>query len=284
MHDYHMHSRFCRHAVGALEEYARSARDKGLDEICFTPHIPIPGFRPGFLGDRLRMDEAEFDGYLEELERTRRRFPDLAILSGIEADYIDGIEPFLERFLSSHPFDFVLMSVHFIAAWPEDEWVFGFSQRRPLLDVYRDYFRAMRSGMETGLFDSVAHLDLIKQPGSPVLDVCRDEVEEVLDLCARRGMAVEINTSGARKGIGETYPCDDIIRLLLDRRIPLTPGSDAHDPSQVGFFFEELVARHGRQLSESLVRYRQRRMLGRGNAAVTRGDAAARGSATARGS
>jgi len=64
MRDYHMHSHFCRHAVGGLADYVRAARNKGIREICFTPHIPLPGFRPGFWNDQLRMDEREFDAYL----------------------------------------------------------------------------------------------------------------------------------------------------------------------------------------------------------------------------
>lgn len=88
MIDYNMHSHFCRHAVGGVAEYTRAACRKGIREICFTPHIPLPGFRPGFLNDRLRMDERELDAYRVELEETRAAFPELTILSGVEADSI----------------------------------------------------------------------------------------------------------------------------------------------------------------------------------------------------
>ena len=201
MIDYHMHSHFCRHAVGGLAEYARAACRKGIQEICFTPHVPLPGFRPGFWGDRLRMDEREFDAYRVELEETRAAFPELTILSGLEADYIASMEGWLQRFLSQHAFDFVLMSVHFVSGWRDDEWVFGFASHRALPDAYSDYLREMRRGIETGLFDCVAHLDLIKRPGKPVLATNRDGVEEVLEACLSHGMSVEVNTSGMRKEI-----------------------------------------------------------------------------------
>ncbi len=259
MRDYHMHSHFCRHAVGGLAEYARAASAKGIREICFTPHIPLPGFRPGFSSDRLRMDEREFDAYLEELEKTRAAFPDLTILSGVEADYIPSMGGFLERFLSAHAFDFILMSIHYVSWWDEDEWVFGFANHRALPSVYRDYFKEMADGIETGLFDCVAHLDLIKQPGKPVLATNRDDVEDVLDRCRARGMSVEINTSGARKGIAETYPCDDIIRLMIDKEVAIVTGSDAHSPAQVGMLFDRLALAHGEPLNRRLVRYRCRK-------------------------
>ena len=256
MHDYHMHSHFCRHATGRIEEYVRTAVARGLEEICFTPHIPLPGYRPGFFGDRLRMDAGEFPRYIEELEKVRMRFPGLSILSGIEADYIAGREESLSKFLSSYPFDYVLMSIHFIAEWPPDQWVFDFTRDpRPLESIYDDYLLAMRKGIDTGLFDCVAHLDLIKREGKPLLATHEAQVKEIIAACKARGMSAEINTSGARKEIAETYPSEEIVGLMRAMDLPLTPGSDAHAPSQVTSGFERLRG-------VPLVRYRGRRMAG----------------------
>lgn len=256
MHDYHMHSHFCRHATGRIEEYVRTAVARGLEEICFTPHIPLPGYRQGFFGDRLRMDAGEFPRYIEELEKVRMRFPGLSILSGIEADDIAGREESLSKFLSSYPFDYVLMSIHFIAEWPPYQWVFDFTRDpRPLESIYDDYLLAMRKGIDTGLFDCVAHLDLIKREGKPLLATHEAQVKEIIAACKARGMSAEINTSGARKEIAETYPSEEIVGLMRAMDLPLTPGSDAHAPSQVTSGFERLRG-------VPLVRYRGRRMAG----------------------
>jgi histidinol-phosphatase (PHP family) len=217
--------------------------------------MPFPVYRPGFYGGRLRMDLEEFPRYLEELEQARRRVPGLTILSGIEADYVEGTEEFLERFLASHPFDLVLMSVHFVRAWPGDQWVFDLSaDRRPLARIYDDYLAAVRAGIETGLFDCLAHLDLIKQAGHPLIDTHRPEIEEIVRLCRERGMSAEINVSGSRKPIGEPYPSWPIVRLMVEEGLPLVPGSDAHEPSLVGVGVEALQGTR-------LVRYRGRRIL-----------------------
>lgn len=261
MHDYHMHSHWCRHATGRLEDYARAAVAQGIEEICFTPHIPLPGFRPDFFNDRIRMDLEEFDRYEAELARTRSLFPGLSILSGVEADYVEGMEGFLEGFLSARSFDLVLMSVHFVGGWPEDAWVFDLPRGRSLERIYSDYFRAMREGIATGLFDCVAHLDLVKQPGAPVLATNRGDVEEVLSLCHEGGMSVELNTSGTRKAIGETYPCTDIVRMALEANVPLAPGSDAHAPAQIALGFRQIVEGAGEPLASGLVRYRGREAI-----------------------
>ncbi len=255
MHDYHIHCHFCRHATGGILDYARAALDRGLDEICFTPHIPFPGYRPGFYCGRLRMDPEEFPRYLEELEDARRKVPGLTILSGVEAEYVEGAEKYVEEFLAAHPFDFVLMSVHFVRSWPEAQWVFDLSgDTRPLEKIYDDYLRAVRAGIETGLFDCVAHFDLIKQQEHPLIDTHREEIQRIIDLCRDRGMSAEINVSGLRKPIAEPYPSWPIVRLMVEAGLPLVPGSDAHEPSLVGVGLEKLK-------DTGLVRYRGRKIL-----------------------
>jgi histidinol-phosphatase (PHP family) len=255
MHDYHVHTHYCRHATGTLEQYARAAVRLGLTEICFTPHIPLPVYRPGSYGGRLRMDPHEFPRFMEEIERIRPRVPGLTILAGVEADYVEGAEEYLARFLASWPLDLVLMSIHFVRTWPEPRWVFDFSgDSRPLVRIYDDYFEAVRSGIRSGLFDCVAHLDLIKQPGSPPADTHAEQIDEIIHLCREAGMSAEINMSGARKAIGEPYPSWSVVRRMESLGLPLVPGSDAHAPDLVGSGLDQL-----RGLP--LVRYRGRRIM-----------------------
>jgi histidinol-phosphatase (PHP family) len=255
MHDYHVHTHYCRHATGGLEEYARAAAARGLTEICFTPHVPLPEYRPGFFGGRLRMDPPEFPRFLDELERTRARVPELSILAGVEADYVEGTEEWVSAFLDAYPLDLVLMSVHFVRTWPEPQWVFDLSaDSRPLERIYDDYLEALRSGIATGLFDCVAHFDLIKQPGHPLWSGNRAGVEEVISRCRLQGMSAEVNVSGLRKSLGEPFPAWEIVEAMIARGLPLVPGSDAHEPGLVG---------HGLDALERLplVRYRGRRII-----------------------
>jgi histidinol-phosphatase (PHP family) len=115
--------------------------------------------------------------------------------------------------------------------------------------------------VETGLFDCIAHLDLVKQQGSPLLSTNRRDVESLLEACGKGGMSIEINTSGGRKQIDETYPSEDIVRLAIEGGLPITVGSDAHAPSHVGLGFPQIEARFGDTLSSRLVRYRDRKIV-----------------------
>jgi len=239
MFDYHLHTPYCRHAVGRMEQYVEEGLARGLEELCFTPHIPLPGFTRG--PDGLRMQPQDADLYFREIERLRTRYPDLSILCGIEADFYDGLEKTVEEFLGRYPLDLVLLSVHFVRDWPGENWVFDFDFKgRTLAAIYHDYFEALKRGINSGLYDAVAHLDLIRQPGHPVLATNAGDVAEVLSLAARAGMCLEINTSGMRRSWKKPYPLPEILPLAARFGVPVITGSDAHEPHLVGYGFEEV--------------------------------------------
>ena len=256
MHDYHLHTSLCKHAVGPAAAYVERAIDLGLEAVCFCDHIPLPD---GF-DRRHRMEMGEMAAYIDTVESLRTAYPEIEILLGVEADYIEGYEPFLEKFLSQYPFDLVMMSVHFIQHWSDGNWVFDFHfPEKSLSQVYHEYFEAVCRGIDTGLFDVVGHIDLIKRPGSPPLASNREDIEMVLAAVERTGMSIELNTSGMRKPIGEYYPSPDIVEMMASRGIPVTLGSDAHMPDQVGFFFSRLLMELPRERPLHLASYSRRR-------------------------
>jgi len=235
--DYHLHTVRCKHAKGSMEQYVQQAVRLGLKEIAFSDHIPLPDT----YDLAHRMAENELDEYVADVRRLQKEYPQIVIKLGIEADFIDGMETFLENVLQRHPFDLVIMSVHFIRGWPQGNWVFAYDfPDKTLTEIYEEYLDALLRGIETGLFDIVGHLDLIKSPEQSLLKHNRAKTERVLDEVQKQHMALEINTSGWRKAIAEPYPAKEIWPLLLQRRLPLTIGSDAHAPEQVGFAFERL--------------------------------------------
>jgi len=63
-----------------------------------------------------------------------------------------------------------------------------------------------------------------------------------LDAIKKSGMAIEINAAGYRKPIGEAYPSRELLEMAYERDIPITFGSDAHKPEQVGYKKEEIIS------------------------------------------
>jgi len=251
--DYHLHTARCKHATGTMEAYVEQAIQLGLEEIAFTDHIPLPD---EFDIDH-RMARSELDEYLKEITDLKKTYPEISILTGIEADYYEGFESYTDDILSQYPFDIVLMAVHFLRHWPDGNWAFGYQfPGKSMADIYSDYLATVIRGIRTGLFDVVAHVDLIKKAGYPIFDHARESFIEVLREVRQANMAIEINTSGRRKNINEFFPSNELWELIFEQNLPITIGSDAHSPSQVGLCFD-MVAEH---LPVSPVQFNQRKM------------------------
>ena len=256
--DYHIHTSLCKHARGRMEEYVQAAIRSGLTEIAFTDHIPLPDD----FDIAHRMQLSEFQTYFNEIDRLKKRYTQIKILTGIEADYYEGFEDFLSNFLGQYEFDLVIMSVHFIKSWPECNWVFYYDfPDRTLTEIYSDYLEAVLRGIRTGLFDIIGHLDLIKSANQSLLQENQAQVERILLEAKAKDMAIEINTSGLRKEINETFPAPSFLPLISKTGIPVTLGSDAHKPEQVALKFEETQKELHKFPKIRTVRFENREMI-----------------------
>ena len=236
--DYHMHTPLCLHAEGEPVAYAKRADELGLAEIGFSEHCPMP---PHF--DALRMKEGDLPDYLARIEEARKAFPRLAIRLGIEAEYAEGEEEHVKRFLDRAPWDYVLGSVHYIREWNFDapEAVARWRETRDLFGQWKLYFELWKKAARTGFYDCLSHPDLVKKFGFIPFGHCDELFRDALAVVAEKGIAIEINTAGLRKPVKEIYPGENFLRIARDFDIPITLGSDAHAPREVGMNFREAV-------------------------------------------
>jgi histidinol-phosphatase (PHP family) len=236
-YDSHMHTPLCKHAEGEPEEYARRALERGLKGIVFTCHSPMPdGWWP-----QVRMDVEQLDTYLAMVERARAAFAgQLDVRAGMEMDYFPGYEWWVERLNERCEFHHVLGSVHFFGR----DYRARFYQGN-LLDFQRTYFTHVADSAETGLFDTLAHPDLVKNMQPEVWPEHFEKLEEhiaaCLDRIARTGVAMELNTSGLHKALPEFNPGPALLRMMHSRGIPVVLGSDSHTPRRVGADFENAL-------------------------------------------
>ena len=107
---------------------------------------------------------------------------------------------------------------------------------------YRIYLQELTRLVDTGYFQIIGHFDLPKKYGVQLPESLYPEVVEILQKIKRSGMTVEINTSGLRKPINEQYPADWILKELIKMEIPISLGSDAHAPKEVGCDFEKYLS------------------------------------------
>jgi histidinol-phosphatase (PHP family) len=237
--DYHMHTPLCKHAVGTPVEYARYAAATGLAEICFTDHAPAPD---GFDAE-CRMTLDQYPEYRTAVAGAAQT-PGLRVLCGIEADYYAGAADFLRDWLAAQSFDLVLGSVHYIHDWAfDDEKKAAQWDRADLAATWETYFRLVAQMADTRLYDVVGHLDLPKKFGHRISDSLLLELAQpALDRIAEADMAIELNTGGLRKPVQEIYPAPPLLARACERDIPISFGSDAHAPQQVGSGFDRAIA------------------------------------------
>lgn len=238
--DYHMHTLWCGHADGSMEEYVGRAIELGLPEIGFAPHLPleIP------IDEKVCLTPGDMHVFLDEFHRLRKAYAHtIPLRLGGEADFMPGEEKQIERFRADYALEYVIGSIHFIGDWAFDHpnYVERFSERE-IDDIYNDYFALVAEAARTGLFDVMGHLDLPKKFGHRPENGYVRHAEKAIAAMADVGVAVEINTAGHDKPVGEQYPSIDLLAECHGAGLRLVFGSDSHAPDQVGRYFDEAVA------------------------------------------
>jgi len=237
--DYHMHTPLCRHAVGEPVEYAQRALEIGLTEIGFSDHSPMR--QDNF--DNWRMNKSQLDEYVEKVRTAQKKFPQLTIRLALEVDYLPGHEGWIRGLAEKYPWDYFIGSVHYVS----DSWAIDDPQKlsewknRDSFEVWRIYFDRLAKAAESKLFEIIGHADLPKKFGHKAPDNYAPLYEKFLDAAKKSGCAIELNTAGLRKECKEIYPSREILQLAFQKNVPITFGSDAHAPGEVGMNFTEAI-------------------------------------------
>ncbi len=237
--DYHMHTPLCRHAAGEPQEYARHALEIGLSEIGFSDHSPMR--QDNF--DSWRMNFSQLDEYVAKIRATQKQFPQLTIRLALEVDYLPGHEDWIRELAALHPWDYFIGSVHYVS----DSWAIDDPQKlsewnyRDSTEVWRTYFELLTMAAESKLFDIIGHADLPKKFGHRPPENYAPMYEKFLDVAKKSGCAMELNTAGLRKDCDEIYPSRQILESAFQKNVPISFGSDAHAPREVGMNFADAV-------------------------------------------
>lgn len=243
--DGHVHTRFCNHASGEMEDYVRAALTKGLESITFLEHLEAEIRYP----ERTWLTDTDFDSFFQEGNRLREKYQGaLTINLGVETGFNPSAVARLREMLARYPWDRVGLSYHFFSNGNQH---FNMVSRRPenmtglaalgLDRVLSGYFAGLIQAVRDIDGQVLCHVDAVMRH-YPHLSFNRShwqQVEQLLDLVAQKNMGLELNTSGFAIR-GEPYPCQRIVAMAIRRNIPLIPGSDAHRPDQVGRYFDRL--------------------------------------------
>jgi histidinol-phosphatase (PHP family) len=267
--DYHLHLRPDEEGTPPerfftdenVERYRAAAAAAGIEELGVSEHVhrfrqALEVWRHPFWEEQARDD---LDAYCEFVRGTPLRL-------GIECDFVPGAEDRTERLLSARDFDYVVGSVHFVGDRAVDHEGFdAWEGARDPDQVWRRYFETLADCARSGLFEILAHPDLVKVWGGarplPEGDP-RRFYEPAIEAIAESGIAVEVSTAGLRKPVGELYPAPAFAEMCVEAGAVFSLSSDAHLPEQVGYAYDRaLDFLTGLGVGEVAVFERRRRRL-----------------------
>ena len=248
--DYHVHLRPdddpdwpAERAFSAenAERYRAVAEERGVEELGIAEHIyrfqqAMTVWQHPFWRERATDD---LDAYAEFVGNGS----DLKL--GIEADFVPGREDKLANLLDRYDWDYVVGSIHFLRDEALDvKGEFDIWRSNDPDKVWRRYFETLGEAARSGMFDILAHPDLVKVWGSegpqPAGDL-RRYYELAMEGIEESDVAIEVSTAGLRKPVGEIYPARAFLEMCLEAGRPVSLSSDAHTTDQLAYRYEEAV-------------------------------------------
>ncbi|MFQ3549300.1 MAG: histidinol-phosphatase HisJ family protein [Armatimonadota bacterium] len=233
MIDYHLHSEISADAIGTIKEICQKCIELGLEEICFTDHLD---FDPS----DLCYEYYDYSRAKKQIDEAQDIFQNkISIKFGVEIDYQKRHHNLILDYLHDKQFDYILGSAHYVDGIIIEDHKRLFSEKIEE-EIYDKYFDVVYSVIDSGLFDTLAHLDLCKRYGVLYYgnfdsDKYSEKINDILKYLISKNMTLEVNSSGLRQSPNNTYPDYDIIKLYYDiggRNI--ITGSDSHSPTDVG--------------------------------------------------
>jgi histidinol-phosphatase (PHP family) len=223
------------------ERYREVAEERGIAELGVSEHIyrfkqALDVWRHPFW---LRYAHDDLDSYCAFV----RESTDLRL--GIEADFVPGAEDRMANLLEARDFDYVVGAVHFVREGAVDMDDYSvWDSGRSAEEIWRRYFQTLGEAARSGLFDVLAHPDLVKMWGGerplPEGDL-RRYYDLAMEGIAESQIAVEVSTAGLRKRTQELYPAPAFLEMALEAGAPVSLSSDAHRPEDVGADYERAL-------------------------------------------
>lgn len=227
MKDMHVHSTFSYDGISSVEEYAKKAKEIGVDEITLTEHYDV--------FDGIETDKTSIQSNLYKMGfivAKRKVEKDIKLNFGVEV----GLNPEHKDKISRdiRHYDFVVGSSHIIDKIDIREGN-DFFEGTTRKEAYLKYLKEVLENVKIfdKEYDVYGHLDYIVRLGDNKerrlnCDEYSDILNAILEELVKKDKGLELNTSGLRHGCSFPHPNPVILRRYkeLGGKI-VTVGSDA---------------------------------------------------------
>ena len=254
MIDCHIHLERGPYTIEWLNEFIKTAVNRGIDEIYLLEHshrfvefIPMYESICDYSDYQREWFKRKNDGklsiksYTNLIEQAKQISYPIKVNFGLEVCYFEAHEKLIKEVTDSYQYDFVTGSVHWIDG-------FGFDHKKELWDTidvdktYYRYYEIMQKLIESDLFTGVAHPDSIKAFGhKPPYDLT-DTYNKLADLICNHNMYAE-QSGGLHLNYSKECECGmntQMLKVFIEKGVKIFTASDAHSPKDVGANIVEL--------------------------------------------
>ncbi len=222
---FHIHSYRCRHAEDISDEsYVTRAIELGASGILFSDHVPFPG-NPF----RNRMDIEQLPEYLNTLTGLKDKYADqLRLRVGLEVEYLPSYRSFYEYLRDDPRLDYLMIGQHMYEIRP-GEYSFQLPSADKDAQEHAGCIDAMLRGIETGLFDVVAHPDRCFKRQTAWTEEMACLSRELIRAACGAGVTLEKNL----ESMCREYNYWDEFWDLVPDRADIVVGTDAHSIAEL---------------------------------------------------
>lgn len=242
--DVHIHTLYCGHARGTMEDYIRVAIQRNFEEIGFLAHAEAGIRHPR----KLWLEDAEYDAYWREGSALKARYQDRIVVTlGLEIGLNPRAVAALLNIMERYPWDRTGLSYHQLR---DGEAYLNICSRQSIprlremdsLPLVLQYYQDLRDHISIFKPHMICHLDVVRKYMQDCSHDIRVQllVKEVLAEMQRHRVKLEVNTSGYDT-VGAPYPAPWIIHDAVEMGIQLVLTSDSHSPEHVGRHFPEAL-------------------------------------------
>lgn len=260
MNNYHIHSKYCKHAKGELFEYLDFAIKGNLKEIGISDHMPLSknllkSFyrfieKSGSLSSRMDMNEIQ--KYLSEIDVLKKN-DKVKVFSGFECEYNSFDLDYLEYLKSQ--VDYLNLGVHYVY---KDKLLYDFmnnlvtdgeNSRNIQLSDIEIYTENCVKAISSGLFNVLVHPDVfMKNFDNDIIDEnIKKWSKRIIEAAIENKVLLELNTSdifkAKKKNRRIRYPSDSFWKIVSEYKdAKILIGTDAHQPERVCDFQLEFIS------------------------------------------
>ncbi len=238
LHNYHTHTKRCRHAVGEDEEYVLAAIRNDFKTLGFSDHYMSTLVKEDW---KMRGESYELSDYLDSIKHLKEKYQSqIRLYLGMECEYFPNYEAELRELIASQKCDYLVLGLHYIHM-TKTGFIDTYSGDLKTSAQIEIYGELACQALQTGLFSIFAHPDIFMTSYPTWDETCENVARQICYCALENDVPLEINLRGmyffpkSQRGnqYRYPYPYPRFFEIAKEMGNKIIIGMDAHDPNEL---------------------------------------------------